>query len=198
MYLSISTITALPPSAYEGFGQPDQPQLIHFAAAIHADTGLELDRFVTLVRPVDYPDLPEEDNMFGVVTFVAATKRGLAAEEVLHWFYSRAKLANLVIGHDLHKDLENLAATAGLLKQRWYRPRRTFSTMYGSLAAGIVTPRSVPRKGDPTGSLQPTLAECFKNATGEPLEGALGIRSEVQAIWKVFRHIRSLLTRDEP
>jgi hypothetical protein len=198
MYLSITTTTALPPSAYEGFGQPDQPQLIHFAAVIHADNGLELDRFVTLVRPIGYPDLPEEDNMFGLVTFVAATKRGLAAEEVLHWFYSRAKLANLVIGHDLHQDLENLSTTAALLKQRWYRPRWIFSTMYGSLAAGIVHPRTIPKRGDPTTSLQPTLAECYEKAMGEPLDGALGIRSDVQAIWKVFRHIRLHLTTNQP
>lgn len=198
MYLSINTTTALPPSAYEGFGKPDQLQLIHFAAVIHADNGLELDRFVTLVRPIGYPDLPEEDNMFGVVSFHAATKRGLAAEEVLHWFYSRAKLSNLVIGHDLHQDLENLAATAALLKQRWHRPRRIFSTMYGSLAAGLVSPRTSPKRGDPTGSLHPSLADCYEKAMGEPLDGALGIRSEVQAIWKVFRHIRMLLAKSEP
>lgn len=198
MYLTISTITQLPSSAYDGFGQPDQPQLIHFAGVITADNGMELDRLVTLVRPVGYPELEEEDSFFGIVTFVAATKRGIAPEEVLGWFQSRAKVAKLVIGHDLHRDLENLAATAALIKKRWYRPRRICSTMYGSLATGIVAPKTVQDKNGLISPSNPTLAECFEKATGEPLEGAIDIRSSADASIKVFRHIRWLLTREEP
>jgi len=182
MYLFISTITSLPHSAYEGFSKPDQPQRIHFAAVIQADNGLELDRFMTLVRPVDYPDLPEKDNMFGVVRFVAATKPSRTAEEVLHLFYSRAKLADFVIVHDRQQKLKNLAATFALLKQRWCQPRQIFSTMYGSLAAGLVSRKTARKRGDPTGSLQPSLAVCHERAMGEPLDDALGIRSDVQAI----------------
>lgn len=198
MYLTISTRIALPSSAYEGFGRPDQPQLIHFAGVMTAGNGMELDRLVTMVRPIGYPDLPEEDSFFGIVSFVAATKRGMAPEEVLTWFQSRAKLAYLVIGHDLHTDLDNLAMSAQLLKKRWYRPRRIVSTMYGSLATGLVSPKSANDEAGNTTLVKPTLAECFEKATGEPREGALGVRSDVDAIVKVFHHFRWLLSREEP
>jgi hypothetical protein len=135
--------------------------------------------------------------MFVETKFVAATKHGTAAGEVLHWFHSRAKRAKLVIGHDLHQDLANLAAASALLKQEWDQPRRIFSTMYGSIAAGFASPTVAPKRIDLNGNLQPTLAECLEKATGEPLEGALGIRSEVQAIWKVFRHLRMHINQTE-
>lgn len=198
MYLTISTITELPSPAYAGFGEPDQPRLIHFAGVVTAQNGLELDRLVTLVRPVGYPDLEEQDPFFGSITFNSATKRGLASEEVLRWCQSRAREAMLVIGHDVHQELQNLAAAAAVLGVKWRTPARIFSTMYGSIAIGIVPPVIEPDDEENAETGKPTLPECFEKATGEPMHGALGIRSNADAALKVFRHIRWLLTRDEP
>lgn len=197
MYLTISTITELPSSAYEGFGKPDQLHLIHYTGILTAQNGLELDRLVTLVRPVGYPDLEDENPFFGVTTFMSATKRGLAAEEVLRWCQNRAREATLVIGHDVHQDLQNLEATAALLGVEWQMPTRIFSTLYGSIATGIV-PQVIEADGEEIAETgKPTMADCFEKATGEPLQGALGIRSNADAVFKVFKHIRWLLTRDE-
>lgn len=198
MYLSISIITALPSSAYEGLGKPDQQHLIHFTGIVTAQNGLELDRLATLVRPVGYPALEDENPLFGITSFISATQRGLAAEEVLRWCQSRAREATLVIGHDVHQDLRCLEATAALLGVEWQTPTRIFSTLYGAIAAGIVPHVMEPDGEEPADIGLPTLADCFKKATGEPLQGALGIRSNADAALKVFRHIRWLLTRQEP
>lgn len=198
MFLTISTTTASPSPAYEGIDQPHEPQLIHFAGIVTAGNGLELDRLVTLVRPVGFPGLVEEDPYFGAITFTSATKRGLSPDEVLKWFADRSRRAALVVGHHIHQDLQNLEATARMLNMRWHRPRRIFSTMFGAMASGIVVPTTTMASDHAADYGRPTLADCFEKASGEPLEGAIGIRSNADATIKVFQHIRWLLSRDEP
>lgn len=171
MFLTISTTTASPSLACEGIGEAHERQLIHFAGIVTAGNGLELDRLVTLVRPIGFPDLVEEDSFFGAITFMAATKRGLPADEVLKWFADRSRRSALVVGHDIHQDLQNLEATARMLNMRWHKPRRIFSTRFGAMASGIVVPTTSMTSDGTADDGRPTLAECFEKACGEPLEG---------------------------
>lgn len=198
MYLTISTVSDHPSPSYQGRGHSDQPQLVRFSGVVTGWDGRERDQLVTLVKPVGFPDQMMGHKNFDVHMFSRAMRSGLAPEEVLRWVESQARSAIFVVGHDIHDDLMVLTRTAAMLGRPFAAPSKTFSTLYGCVATGLVrleTSSGVQLGGTLRG---PTLSECFERVTSRPLEGAPGIRSHAHATSTVFHHICRLLVRDEP
>lgn len=198
MYLTISTVSDHPSPSYKGTGHSDQPQLVRFSGVVTGWDGREQDQLVTLVKPAGFPDQMMGHKNFDVHMFSRAMRNGLAPEEVLSWVESQARSANFVVGHDIHDDLMVLVRTAAMLGRPFAAPSKTFSTMYGCVATGLVQ-LATPSSARPHGELRgPTLSECFERVTSKPLEGAPGIRSHAHATAKVFHHICRLLVSDKP
>lgn len=198
MYLSISTVSDHPSPPYRGRGHSDQQQLVQFAGVVTSWDGREQEQLVTLVKPVGFPDQPNGNQNFDVQMFSRAMRRGLAPEEVLSWVETQARSATFVIGHDIRVDLNVLSSTAALLGRTFAAPSKTFSTMYGCVATGLVQLAAASAVQLGSELRGPTLPECFEGVTGKPLEGAVGIRSHAHATSKVFHHICRRLVRDEP
>ncbi len=198
MYLSISTVSDHPSPSYQGRGDSDQPQLVQFAGVVTNHDGREQDRFVTLVKPVGFPDQLTGDKIFDVQVFSRAMKIGVAPDEVLSWVENQARSATIVVGHHIRDDLLVLSRTAAMLGRPFAAPLSTFSTMYGCVATGLVQVSADSAVQGDNELRGPTLSECFQRVIRKPLEGAVGIRSNAHATAMVFHHICRLLVSDEP
>lgn len=197
MYLSISTTSESPSPSYQWRGHSKLPQLVRFSGVVTDRDGREQDQLVTFVKPVGVPDILMGPKSFDPRMFARAMKSGIAPEEVLSWVETQARSATLVVGHNIHDDLEALAGTAALLGRPFAAPSRTFSTMFGCVATGLVQMEtSLTAQLGGTHS-DPSLSDCFEQVTGRRLE-ATDIRSHAHATSAVFHHICRLIIRDEP
>jgi hypothetical protein len=197
MYLVISTATDLPTVTNGQLDSSQRPQLIHFSGLVVAHNGIIGERLETAVQTVgDAAPINASTSSIGVFS-QNATPRVMAPEDVLAWFELRSQGATLIVGHDVHKDLEVLAATAASLDILWHTPAFMFSTSFGAVAIGLVR-RSDLNSLIVADRLQlPSLAECFEAATGDRLQDATHVNSDAEASLRVYQYIQWRLSREK-
>lgn len=195
MYLAIDTEATGTPRTDLDPDHRSQPQLRKFSGIVFDDSGRETDQLITLVRPTASEARTKDHSASHGATLSNALSQGTSEGEVLHWFNVRTADAQLIIGHDVHLDLQVLRIASARHGVAWKPVARIFSTMHAATAVAPLPPTDVVKAAK---NFQPralTLPEAFEQFFGEKLDGALDIRSDVQACIKVFRHLQRLMVK---
>jgi DNA polymerase III subunit epsilon len=193
MYLAIDTEAAGTPRTDIDPDHRSQPQLRKFSGIVFDDSGRETDQLITLVRATADEAQTEVLSASQGATLNHALSQGTSEGEVLHWFNVRAADATLIIGHNVHLDLQVLRIGCARLGMTWKPVARIFSTMHAATAVAPLPSTNAVKAAENFQPSAPTLAEAFEQFFGENLDGALDIRSDVQACIKVFRHLQRLI-----
>jgi len=168
MPLVINTVTTLPPANAEELSTPYQPQLIHFSGIVSDGAGNKIDELTASVKstgPTACTNVgPELDGL----NFHPTVRQVADPEEVLEWFQSWSRGGTLIIGHNVHADLDVLAASAEKIDCLWDRPWRTFCTMYGSIAVGIVPLPTLSQPSITDRPVMPSLEGCLEASGCKP------------------------------
>jgi DNA polymerase III subunit epsilon len=190
MYLAFDTETTDIPRPSFAPDHASQPCLLQFAGILFDESGAELDRLVTMVRPGPDASLSPHAYAAHGISLEYAFHIGVEVSQVLNWFLAAATRSTCIIGHNVQFDLQMMAIVAARASEDgWSTPPRTFCTMAHStpmlnlpptprmVAAGRYHPKS------------PTLSECIEHFFGEKHSGAHDAEADVRACIRIFRHL---------
>ena len=190
MYLAIDTETTDVPRPHLELGHRAQPHLLQFAGIVFNESGTELDRLFTKVRPP--PDALMSAHAYAAhgITLEEAFHCGVGVSEVFRWFASASKRSACIVGHNVGFDLQIMAIVAARLQEtEWSTPSKTFCTMAQStplvnlpptprmMAAGRFHPKS------------PSLSECVRHFFDEEHGDAHDAVADVRACIRIFHHL---------
>jgi DNA polymerase III subunit epsilon len=190
MYLAFDTETTDLPRPHLAPDHRAQPHLLQFAGILFDDTGAELDRLITKVRPGPDALLSPQAYAAHGISLEYAFHSGVDVSQVLRWFIAAVGRATCIVGHNVEFDLQIMAIVAARAKEdRWSTPSRTFCTMAQStrLVNLPPTPRMVAAGRNHPKS--PTLSECIKHFFGEKHRDAHDAEADVRACIRIFHHL---------
>ncbi len=190
MYLAFDTETTGLPRDHLDLDHDAQPHLLQFAGIVFDQTGHEVSRLITLVKPGPRALLSQSAYMAHGISLDHAAEHGMEPIDVFYWFTVNAARARIIVGHNVSFDIHIMAILSRRLTgQDWAPSSPTFCTM--ELAAPIVNLPPTPRM-IATGRMQPkapTLGECISHFFNEQLIGAHDAANDVRACIRVFRHM---------
>lgn len=190
MYLAFDTETTDLPRPHLELDHVAQPHLLQFAGVLFDESGKELDRLFTKVRPSPAALLSSHAYAAHGISLEEAFHCGVEVSEVFRWFTAASKRSACIIGHNVQFDLQIMAiAAARLGESGWSAPAQTFCTMTQStplvnlpptlrmMAAGRFHPKS------------PSLSECVRHFFGEEHSDAHDAVADVRACIRIFLHL---------
>lgn len=190
MYLAFDTETTDLPRPHLELDHVTQPHLLQFAGVLFDESGRELDRLFTKVRPSPAALLSSHAYAAHGISLEEAFHCGVEVSEVFRWFTSASRRSTCIVGHNVQFDLQIMAIVAARLGETgWSTPSQTFCTMTQStplvnlpptlrmMAAGRFHPKS------------PSLSECIRHFFGEEHSDAHDAVADVRACIRIFRHL---------
>ena len=190
MYLAFDTETTDIPRPHLELDHVAQPHLLQFAGVLFDDSGAELDRLYTKVRPSPAALLSAHAYAAHGISLEEAFHCGVAVSEVFRWFASASERSTCIIGHNVQFDLQIMAIVAARLGETgWSAPPRTFCTMTQSTPLVNLPPTLRMMDAGRFHPKSPTLSECIKHFFGEEHSDAHDAAADVRACIRIFRHL---------
>jgi DNA polymerase-3 subunit epsilon len=191
MYLAFDTETTDIPRPHLEADHPAQPHLLQFAGVLFDESGTELDRLFTMVRPGRGALLSAHAFAAHGISLEEAFHRGVGVSEVFRWFASASKRSTCIVGHNVHFDLQIMAIVAARLGETgWSTPPQTFCTMTQSTPLVNLPPTFRMRAAGRFHPKSPSLTECIRHFFGEEHRDAHDAAADVRACIRIFRHLQ--------
>lgn len=190
MILGYDTETTGLPDWHQPSDAPHQPHVIQIAMVLQSMDGIELDRFVSIVKPG--PGAVMEPKAFEAhgITLEQAMDEGADPVEVTDHFIDCAAKASLMVGHNESFDRRLMRIMAARHKGfKWEPTCPAFCTMWKSKFIINLPPTQRMIETGMPGPKAPKLEEAYQYFFGEKLEGAHDALVDVQASLRVMWHL---------
>lgn len=189
MYLFFDTETTGLPIKGERSFHPDQPCVVQLACILTDYDGNEIDRYVTLVKPVRF--MSEDAFAVHGISYDDAMQNGECIENVAERFIGLAEQADYFCGHNIKFDkkmIRIMLCQAGRAEDaERLADFDTACTMWESMKE-----LKLPRTDGKKGNKWPKLSECMYHFFGQELANAHDAEADIEATKKVFFHLKSM------
>lgn len=193
MYLIFNTYSTDLPRTDVDFRHSLQPNILQFSALIMDRQGREVDRISTFVRPGPGATLsPFSDPGAGAMVH-QADLNGRDPCNIFDWFDREARLAEMIVSHDVALNLRIMTTLAARCRGRAWVPKAArYCTM--EHGARLLKIKSGTRKtlGSRFHSREPTLCQVHKYLFGVPVEGPDLPLRELEACARIFRYMTGI------
>lgn len=186
MYLVFDTETSGIPLFSEPSDDPRQPHVVDIACSLFDATGLEIDRYDTIINPgVEIPE--EVARLHGITTEIAQTE-GCEPSEAFDRFIDLWQRSTVIVGHNVSFDLRMVRILgARVTGEKWENHRPTFCTMRSTTNMCRIEKAKPRFSGD---FKWPNLSEATRHFFGHDHENAHRARPDCDASARIFFHLK--------
>ena len=193
MYLIFNTYSTDLPRTNVDFAHPLQPHLIQFSALVVDRQGRELDRLLTFVKPGPGAVISPFSDPDAAAMLSQANFHGGNPCDISVWFDRNARLADVIVSHDVALNVRIMATLAARCQGRAFIPKTAqYCTM--EHGARFLKMKSETRKalGCRFHSKGPRLTQVHKYLFGGPVAGPDLPLSELEACARIFRYMTGM------
>jgi DNA polymerase-3 subunit epsilon len=163
---------------------------VRFVGISFDEAGYELDRLVTLVKPIPPTTISIEVPGATVALLEQAKAGGEEPSEVFKWLKEKSGAAETIIGHDISSEIQIMQILGARLTGRIWRPSSPiFCTMVAASPILNLAPRFVALAAGCREPRPPTIAECFRHFFNEDLSDADNPEIALEACIRIYRHL---------
>jgi DNA polymerase-3 subunit epsilon len=186
MYLVFDTETTGLPIWTEPSDDPKQPHIVDLACSLFDATGLEVDRFDTIINPG--VEIPAEVAALHGITTEIAQEQGIEPRIALDAFLALVDRASLLVGHNVSFDIRMVRIlSARLTGEKWDAPHPHYCTMRRTTNICKIL-KARPRCHNDW--KWPNLGEAVRHFFGEDHVGAHRARADCDASARIFFHLK--------
>lgn len=165
---------------------PRQPHIVDLACSLFDETGLEVDRFDTIINPG--VEIPQDVAAIHGITTEIARERGCDPREALSKFLWMVDRASLLVGHNVSFDIRMVRILAARLTgEKWENPLQTFCTMKRTTGICKILKVSPRTHND---WKWPSLTEAVRHFFGEDHSDAHRARPDCDASARIYFHLK--------
>lgn len=186
MYLVFDTETTGLPAWSEPSDDPCQPHIVDLACSLYDATGLELERYDTIINPG--VDIPSDVAAIHGITTEIAQAQGVDPREALDNFLAMVGKAVVIVGHNVSFDIRMVRILAARMTgEKWECPLPEFCTMRRTTNMVRVL-KAKPRFSEDW--KWPNLGEAYQHFFDEPHTDAHRARPDCDASARIFFHLK--------
>ena len=190
MQLAVYTVASHLPVEHQAPTSPFQPHLLRFVGIAFDDAGYEIDRLVTLVKPVPPTTISIEVPEPTVALLDRALAEGQEPSRVLKWFADRSGNAKRIIGHDILREIQIMQILGARLTGHIWRPScPIFCTMTAAKPILNLAPRFEALAAGRHEARSPTIAECVRYFFNEALSDEHDPEIALEACIRICHHL---------
>ena len=169
---------------------PLQPHLIRFVGISFDETGYEIDRLVTLVKPIPPTTISIEVPEAAVTMLEQAKAEGEEPSKVFKWFMDKSGAAERIIGHDISSEIQIMQILGARLTGGIWRPAcPIFCTMTAASPILNLAPRFEALAAGRHEARPPTIAECVRYFFDEDLSDVDNPEVALEACIRIYHHL---------
>lgn len=188
VYLFFDTETTGLPKNYKAPSTDvdNWPRLVQLSWILKAGEDRELSRGDFVIRPDGFVIPEEASNVHGITT-ERALKEGVGAKEAVYYFLSAARVADVLVGHNVDFDMHVVGAElVRAWKKDYLGGMKVLDTMKASVDYCAI---EVPGRSS---YKWPKLMELHKKLFGTEFEDAHNSMADIAATEKCFWELRKL------